>query len=76
MREVFQSRLKMFLQDVFQERLQDVLEDEKLLRLKRLQDECLQGFIIMQFLPTRKVNEILEKNLQVPETFFSIEAIG
>ena len=39
--------------------LQEVLEDKKLLRRKRLQEEFLQIFTIMQILATREVNEPL-----------------
>ena len=41
--------------------LQEVLEDKKLLRRRRLQEEILQRCTIMQFLATREVNVSLAK---------------
>ena len=48
---------------------QEVLEDKKLLRRRRLQEEFLQRFTIIQFLATREVNESLAKSNQSLASF-------
>ena len=63
---------KTCLQGVFKKRFQDLLEGEKLLWGRRLQDEYLRGITIMQSLPTREVNETLPKKLQVFQTVLSL----